>query len=237
MNRALSPRDRGGRTPRRQSGRCRLVPRSSGLVGRASYPPEREMPPGRNPAARVVRDERELGFDRVGPLPVFGLGRRHGQPHLLTDRTGQEPADGMRLPASGFHQFLGGYAARPLQQIQDLGGLAAVPGRLGLFLALGRFLGGPGLLARLGFLRRHVGALLRNTGLFLGFRLVACCRGLGGAGFFCNRCVHFVFSFSGDYCGHVMDHSGAPKKQANSGAGDGMAMAFQNRQMIAGGSR
>ena len=37
----------------------------------------------------------------------------------------------MRLPAGGFHQFLGGDAAGPLQQVEDLGGLAAIAG-LGL---------------------------------------------------------------------------------------------------------
>ena len=44
-------------------------------------------------------------------------------------------------------------------------------------------------------------------------------------------------SLSGDYRGHDMDHSGALEMQANSGADDGMAMVFRNRQMIAGGSR
>jgi hypothetical protein len=56
----------------------------------------------------------------------------------------------MRLPVRRFHQLLRGDAAGPLQQFQDLGGLATVAGfGLGgtaLLCALGRFL------ARLAFL-------------------------------------------------------------------------------------
>jgi hypothetical protein len=145
----------------------------------------------------------------------------------------------MRLPAGGLHQFLCSYSARPLQQIQNLCGLTAVPGGSGLFLALERFRRGAGLLGRLGLLRRNVGTLSRNAGLFVRFRLVARRCGVGGAGFFCDRCIHFVFSFGGDYRGHDMDHSAAPEKQVNSvgnAEGDETAMgAGHHPQLAAGG--
>jgi hypothetical protein len=239
MNRALSPRDRGcGRgNPSRKSGSYRLVPGTSGLVRRIAHPPERETPPGESPAARGVRNEWKSGFDGVSAISLLCLGGRHSQSHLLADRTGQESPDGMRLPARRLHQFLGSCAARPLQQLQDLGRLAAIACGRSLFLALGRFLRRAGLLGRLGLFRRNVGALSRNVGLFVGFRLVTCSCGLGGASFFCNRCIHVVSYVGGDHRSHDMDHSGAPELQANSGAGDGMAMAFQSRQMSAGGSR
>src|ERR1039457_3679145 len=67
--------------------------------------------------------------DRVPALPVLGLGGPDRQPHLLAQGTGQEPADRVRLPAGGFPEFLRGGAARALQQVEDLGGLAALGGR------------------------------------------------------------------------------------------------------------
>ena len=96
----------------------------------------------------------------------------------------------MRLPAAGLLQLLAGGAARPLQQVEDLGGLAAVAGTFG-------FLGGAGLLPRLGLLRRDARATWRNTGLFGGLRRGVCYR-LRRLVLFRNRC--HVFSFlGGDY--------------------------------------
>ena len=46
-----------------------------------------------------------LGCDRVGALAVLALGGYDGQPQLFADRTGQEAAYGMRLPAGGAHEF------------------------------------------------------------------------------------------------------------------------------------
>jgi hypothetical protein len=111
-----------------------------------------------------------------------------------------------------------------LKQVQDPGGFAAVPGglrlgeHLGLFAAFGRFLGRAGLLTRLCLGGRNGRATLRNTGLFIGFRRVArgCGCGWGGAGFFCNRRRHFLFSLSGDYRVHDMNHSEAYEKQPKS---------------------
>ena len=134
--------------------------------------PERETPPGGYPAARRKRKGGNSGFDGVGALPVLALGGCDGQAHLLADSPRQEPADGMRLPAGGFHQFLGCCAAGPLQQVQDLGGLAAVAGAGGFLLAFGRFLRRTGLLPRLSLLRRNVGATCANTGRLSGFRLL-----------------------------------------------------------------
>jgi len=69
----------------------------------------------------------------------------------------------MRQPAGGFHQFFRSGAAGPLQQVEDLGGLATTTGSFGLGdLALGaalvRFLCGVGLAGRLGLGGRNVGA-------------------------------------------------------------------------------
>jgi hypothetical protein len=62
----------------------------------------------------------------------------------------------MPLPAGGPHEFLGRGAARLFQQVQNVGGFAAIADSffgLGWFRALGRSLGRGGLLAGLGFLR------------------------------------------------------------------------------------
>src|ERR1017187_10227530 len=87
--------------------------------------------------------------DRVPALPVLGLGGPDRQPHLLAQDAGQEPADRVRLPAGGFHKFLPGGAARALQQVEDLGGLAALAGDGRLLLGgLGRRGAFVGLLRR-----------------------------------------------------------------------------------------
>src|SRR5258706_14744365 len=126
MNRALPPRDRGYRNtdpvwPSRSAG---VVSGTLGLVGRASNPPKRRTPPEVNPAARRNGNWRRSAFYRVIALAVLALSGCHGKAHLLADGPRQEPAYRMRLPACGFHQFLGGRAARPLEQFQDFGGRA-----------------------------------------------------------------------------------------------------------------
>ena len=132
----------------------------------------------------------------MAALPVLALGGRDGQPHLLADGPGQEPAQGMRQPASRFEQFLGGYSAGPLQQIEDRRCLAAVPGTGGFLSAFGRFLGWGSLLPRLGLGGRNGRATCANSGLFRGLRLGRrsarrCFRLL------CDR--FHVFSLGGDY--------------------------------------
>jgi len=52
----------------------------------------------------------------------------NGQPHPFSDRARKEAADGMRLPAGGFHQFLRGGTALSFQQVKDLFGLATLAG-------------------------------------------------------------------------------------------------------------
>ena len=87
----------------------------------------------------------------------------------------------MRLPPGRLHQFLTGNPARPLQQVQDLGGLAPFAGTLGLCRGLGRFLRGAGLLLpALAFLGA-TGARCGAPGAFLlalGFAPVAFASGV-----------------------------------------------------------
>src|ERR1700723_1275801 len=122
MNRSLPPEDRGNRsgTGRGQSRYRGVVPGAFGLVGRAAYPRKRKTPPELNPAARCERQGYRLGFEGVTALAVFAFGGNNGQAHFLPNRPGQEAADRMGLPSAGFLQFLGSYAARPLQQVEDL---------------------------------------------------------------------------------------------------------------------
>ena len=100
---------------------------------------KRETPPGANPAARKGRNCGGSAFDGVAALAVLALGGRDRQPHLLPNGPGQEAAHGMRLPASGLLQFLGCDPARPLQQVQDRGRLAAIGAPAGLAAAAGFF--------------------------------------------------------------------------------------------------
>src|ERR1700676_781135 len=146
MNRTLPTRDRGNR--RGDSGgssRCgRVVSGAFGLVGGVAHSRKRETPPSRYPAARCEEQLSRSGFDGVAALPILPFGRRDREAHLLANRAGKEPAQGMWLPASGFEQFLGGSSARPLQHFKDRGGFAAFPGVVSC--APGRFLLRGGLL-------------------------------------------------------------------------------------------
>jgi hypothetical protein len=181
----------GGQSRRRGS-----MPSVVGLVGGVVYPPERGTPPGGNPAARGGRTAGGSGLDGVSALAAITLGRRNGQSHLLPDRPRQEPTNRMRQPARGLHEFLRGDPAGPLEQIQDLGGLAAIAGfglgGLGFRAALGRFLPLGGPLPHLGLGGRDVRATWRNTGLLGGFRLVARGRGLRR----CRFLLSSTWSFS-----------------------------------------
>src|ERR1017187_7265543 len=143
--------------------------------------------------------------DRVPALPALGLGGRDRQPHLLAQDAGQEPSDRMRLPAGGFHEFLPGGASGAFQQVEDLGGFAALTsagcllrgglGRRGGFVS---FLSGGGLLARPRLGRGNVGLRCRGPRLLGGgWRL-----GRGtrlGVDVFCWNAVHTSFSLGGDY--------------------------------------
>jgi hypothetical protein len=216
MNRSLPPGDCGLRSPDSlgPSGSARAVPRAVGLVGGIEDTGERETPPGGCPAARWKLERRDSGFDGVGTLAIFPFGRGHCQPHLLADRARQKPANGMWLPAGGFHELFGGDAARSLEEFQNLAGLAAFANRLGFLSAFGRFLGRAGPLGCLALLRRNVGALWRNTSLFVGFPLLTVHWRLRGG--FYGQFSHFDFSFGGNYRGHDMNHSGARGKQGDS---------------------
>src|ERR1700722_18181940 len=96
---------------------------------------KQEMPPSKTLAARLERKGSRSELNTVAALAILVLDRRDYQPHFLADRAGQESANRMRLPASGFHQFLCRHTARPLQQFQNVGRLAAIAaaGLLGAF--------------------------------------------------------------------------------------------------------
>src|SRR5450755_3588588 len=122
---------------------------------------ERKTPPGANPAAWCDRDRRALSFHGVAALPVPALGGHHRETHLLANGPGQESAQAVGLPTRDLEQLLGRGAARPFQQAEDgfrLGTCADTfllgsflrAGAAGFLRALGRLLGGSGLLPRLG---------------------------------------------------------------------------------------
>jgi len=138
MNRALPTRDRGDRsgTPHRQSGSAGPVLGAFGLIGRTRFAqPDKEKPPRRNLGGLYKRIGWRSG-DRVAAFPVLALGGHHRQAHLFADGAGEEPADGMWLPACRFHQLFAGHAAGPLEQVEDLVGLAALAGGLRLLIPL-----------------------------------------------------------------------------------------------------
>src|ERR1035437_8619101 len=119
----------------------RLVPRVGGLAGRTKAPArgtDKEKPPRRNPGGQKEPNGWASAFDRVAALLVLGLGGRDRQSHLLAQGAGQEPTDRVRLPAGGFHEFLPGGAAGAFQQVEDLGGLAALAGAGCLLARIGR---------------------------------------------------------------------------------------------------
>jgi len=215
MNRTLPPGDCGDRSEAAgaQFRRFRTVPGTRGLVGRVEHPRRRETPPSSYPAARMNEISGVSGFYRVAPLAVLGLGGRECQPHFLPNHAGQEPAHRMRLPAACFLQIFGGGAARPLEQVENLSGFAAISGTGSLRSAFGRSLGPTGLLARLSPGGRHVRAACASRSLFVGFVLLG-----GGGRRFGLRCVRcHVFSLGGDDRDHHINHSEAQEMQAESG--------------------
>ena len=171
----------------------------------------REKPPEHGPAANALPGV--SGFDRVSTLAVLALQGRDGKAHFFGKCSADESAQGMRLPARGFEQFLGRRAAGTLQHFKDCFGLAPGSGACGFLRALGRFLGGGGLLPRLGCLRRDVARTFRTAGLLSGFWLLADGFGRGGFCFFNNR--FHRFSVDWRWFRDHMNHSGRPHKQAN----------------------
>src|ERR1700724_1857254 len=77
------------------------------------------------------------GLDGVAALPVSGPGGSDRQAHLLAQGAGDEAPDRMRVPAGCLHDLLQAGPTRPLQQIEDLPGLAALTRNV----ALGRRFG------------------------------------------------------------------------------------------------
>src|ERR1035441_9129465 len=199
-----------GSAPVRASRPRRLVPRVGGLAGRTKAPArgtDKEKPPRRNPGGQKESNRWASAFDRVAALLALSLGGRDRQPHLLAQGARQEPTDRVRLPAGGFHEFLQGGAAGAFQQVENLGGFAALAGASCLLGRLGRLRASVGLLrrgglvARPGLGRRDVGLLCRGPRLLGGRWLLG--RGTGlGVGGFCWNAVHSAFSFGGDYRDH-----------------------------------
>jgi len=221
MNSALPPGDCGDRivvagwtSGHREPlyGACGLVDGTEATACR----PDKERPPRRNPGGRK-RNARRLSFHGVAALAVVGLGRCHGQPHLLSDCSREEAAQRMRLPAGRFDQLLRCGAAWSFEQVQNLGRLAALAGtftlrRLGFLGRFSALLRGGGLLPRRVLRGRNVGATWRNTGLFRRCRL----RGRGRFLFFRFYRRHGGFSSAVDHRGHDIHHSGWHQKQGNS---------------------
>ena len=183
--------------------------------------PNEERPPRRNPGGQRNRNVWPLAFDRVPTLCALCFRRVDLQTHFLAQCSGEEPADGMTLPARGGRELFQRGSARPLQHAENLGSHAILLGagrllrgrlaRLRAFSGLGRRLG---LLGRLRLGRGHVRPVWRDTRLF-GY-LWCLDRGiwLGSVGFYSDF-VHITFSFGGD-CRDHMNQSGWPELQANS---------------------
>ena len=74
-----------------QSGLARPVPSAFGLVHGIANPPEREPPPGGNPAARVWPNAAGSSVHGIGALAVFALDGNHVQAHLLADGPDKKP--------------------------------------------------------------------------------------------------------------------------------------------------
>ena len=66
-----------------------------------------------------------LRADGIGANAARALARQNRQSHLLAERSADEAANAMSLPAGNLHEFLQRGAALALQQVKDVGGLAA----------------------------------------------------------------------------------------------------------------
>ena len=138
MNHTLPPRDRGhqGGDPGGQSGSQRTVPGIVRLVGGTADTAGRvqatKKPPEPSPGGGKEKDRRRSGFERIGALAIFALGRFYAESHLLAKRTADESTNTVRLPLGCGHQFLEGGSAGAFQQLQNLCGFAALPRSLSL---------------------------------------------------------------------------------------------------------
>ena len=73
----------------------------------------------------------------VDPVPGVGLRTLDLEAHLLAQGSAQKPADGMRLPAGGFHELSERRAFLPPEQGQNLGFLAPSRGVFASFARVG----------------------------------------------------------------------------------------------------
>src|SRR5262249_46973117 len=143
------------------------------LVCGITHAPKRGTPPGGNPAARRWCYRGGSALERVGALTGLARGGFDGQAELLAQGSADEAADAVSLPSGGSHDGLEGGAARPVQQFENLGGLATLARRGGL-------LGGGGPFPRLGPRGRDSGRLWRGVGAFLDSGRLFGRLGLGG---------------------------------------------------------
>src|SRR5207245_11134387 len=90
---------------------------------------------GKTPAARANKGGKNSGFEGVTARAV-AFGRGNGQAHFLSQGAGQEATHRVGLPVGGFHEVVKGGSAGPFQQVQDLGGVAALAGAFALFTGL-----------------------------------------------------------------------------------------------------
>jgi len=66
----------------------------------------------RRPEGRRLEADADLFPDPVDPFPGVGLRTLDLETHLLAQRSAQEPANGMSLPASGLHELSEGPGCR-----------------------------------------------------------------------------------------------------------------------------
>ena len=76
-----------------------------------------------------------LGGNAIGAGAVGKFGGMDGQAHFCFERTAEEAAHRVRLPAGGLLQLAERSAAGPFEEGQDLGGFGAAPGRARLPVA------------------------------------------------------------------------------------------------------
>src|ERR1039458_1766464 len=186
------------------SHRCATVrPRAGGRrpLGLWAHPPgmaarSKKSPPRPEPGGRK-RGRVMLRVDFVGAVPLVGFEGFDRNPHLLAKEAGNPAARGVFLPSGMGHDFGERRAALALQHCDDflalgpgagslrLAGLPGLPrdlrlGFLRCLLALGRGLGGGGLLTSLALHRRGLGGLCATLGLLVGLRLLGLRFGLRG---------------------------------------------------------
>lgn len=169
MTGTLLPRDRGHREshPSRRSGSRRALPSAIRLVvgeaaNFAGNGSESEDARRGDDRAGKWSEMSTSGSERVDSLTVLPPCGGDDELHLSADAAGDEAADGMSLPARGFHNLGNGGTLDTPKHREDFSflGYAAVGG--GLCAARGSRSAGGWLMLRLRLRRCNVGRLCRN---------------------------------------------------------------------------